>query len=88
MVKAGQKAGFTVAATGEGLTCQWYCKSPTGTSFNQTTWAGAKTDTLTVTTKADDISYNGYLYKCKVTDANGIYTWSEAAELGVGLFRG
>ncbi|MBQ5754275.1 MAG: hypothetical protein IIV90_01270, partial [Oscillospiraceae bacterium] len=88
VVKAGEKASFTVEATGQGLSYQWYYKSPTGTSFKRTTWAGAKTDTLTVTTKPDDISYNGYQYKCKVTDASGNYRWSEAAELGVGLFYG
>ncbi|MBQ5754831.1 MAG: hypothetical protein IIV90_04100, partial [Oscillospiraceae bacterium] len=79
-VTAGEKAKFSVAATGEGLTYQWYYKSPAGSSFNQTTFAGNKTPTLTVTTKT---THNGYQYKCKVTDANGNEKWSSAATLTV-----
>jgi len=79
-VKAGSKAKFSVEATGQGLTYQWYYKSPGGTSFKRTTFSGCKTDTLTVSAKS---THNGYQYKCKITDESGNYRYSTAATLTV-----
>ena len=79
-VTAGEKAKFSVSASGEGLTYQWYYKAPEGTGFKQTTFAGNKTATLTVTTK---MTHDEYQYKCKITDANGSTLWSEPAILTV-----
>ena len=78
-VTAGEKAKFSVAATGDGLTYQWQYKSPSGTSWASTTFSGAKTATLTVTTQE---KYDGYQYRCVITDGTNTVT-SNAATLTV-----
>ena len=78
-VTAGEKAKFSVAATGENLTYQWQYKSPSGTSWASTTFSGNKTATLTVTTQE---KHDGYQYRCKVTDGTTT-VYSNAATLTV-----
>jgi len=79
-VLVGEKAKFSIAASGSGLKYQWQYKTPTGTAWKNTTFTGAKTSTLTVTAKD---YHDGYQYKCKVTDAAGTAVWSKAATLTV-----
>ena len=63
---AGETVSFTVAATGTGLKYQWQYSSDYGKTW--TNKAGSTSATHTVTVKA---SYNGYLYRCKVTNSAG-----------------
>ncbi len=74
----GEAAKFTVAATGAGLTYQWQYNKGDGWATSNAT--GAKTTTLTINTAA---GYNGYKYRCVITDANGTKTYSSAATLKV-----
>ena len=75
----GQKAYFTVTATGTGtLTYQWQY-STNGTTWYDTALTGYNTKTLTVTASA---AVNGRYYRCIVTDSKGSTT-SSAAKLTV-----
>ena len=80
-VTAGTKAKFTVVATGKAtLTYQWqYRTSATGT-WKNSGQAGNKTATLSVATKS---SYNGYQFRCIVTDGNQQETISNTVTLTV-----
>ena len=75
----GTKAKFTVAATGKStLTYQWqYRTSATGT-WRKSGQSGNRTATLTVAMKA---GYDGFQFRCIVTDGNNQQTISEAATL-------
>ena len=64
-VKAGESAAFTVAASGDGLTYLWQWSIDSGTTWQNTS---NKTASYKVTVKQ---IYNGYKYRCVVTDANG-----------------
>ena len=69
-VSAGEAATFTVAASGEELTYQWQYSNDGGSSWHNKT--GATATTYTVTAKT---SYDGMLYRCKVTNGGGsVYT--------------
>ncbi len=74
----GEAAKFTVTATGVGLTYQWQYNKGDGWATSNGT--GSKTATLTINTAA---GYNGYKYRCVITDANGTKTYSSAATLKV-----
>ncbi len=74
----GTAAKFTVKATGIGLSYQWQYNS--GSGWKNSNAAGATTGTLTVSAKT---SYNGWQYRCIITDANGAKTNSDAAALTV-----
>ena len=81
-VRAGEKAKFTVEATGSNISYQWQYKSTKMTDWGTTTFSGNKTKTLTVS--AQD-KHNGYQYRCEVTDGtNTVY--SEPAVLTVSSF--
>jgi uncharacterized repeat protein (TIGR02543 family) len=73
----GKTATFTVTASGEGLSYQWqYSKDGGNNWYNK---SGATSASYTVTAKA---SYDGMLYRCKVTNSIG-KVCSSAAELTV-----
>jgi hypothetical protein len=74
----GTAAKFTVTATGAGLTYQWQYNKGDGWKTSNAT--GSKTNTLTINTAA---AYNGYKYRCVITDANGVKTYSSVATLKV-----
>ncbi|MGN0598696.1 MAG: hypothetical protein ACI4JK_02275, partial [Oscillospiraceae bacterium] len=74
-VAVGEKATFTVAASGEGLTYQWQISTNSGSTWKS---FANTTDTFSITAKA---AYNGYMYRCIVTDANGNSVTSDAAKL-------
>ena len=77
-VTAGEKVVFVAGATGDGLTYQWqYRKSEDGNWMN-TTMSGFNTDTLSVPAL---LSRNGYQYRCRIADANGVCYDTDAATL-------
>ncbi|MBQ9859379.1 MAG: hypothetical protein IJO76_01700 [Clostridia bacterium] len=70
---------FTVTATGNGLTYRWQVKTPSG-SWKNTSLAGCRTRTLSVKALT---KYNGYQYRCIITDENGNKIISKAVKLTV-----
>ena len=68
----GETATFTVTASGTGLKYQWQYSSDYGKTWNDK--PGSTKATHTVTVKA---SYNGMLYRCKVTNSAGTVTSSK-----------
>ena len=76
-VTSGKTAVFTVTASGTGLTYQWqYSKDGGNTWYNK---SGATSASCSVTAKT---SYNGFLYRCKVSNAGGT-VYSNSAKLTV-----
>ena len=70
-VKVGKTVKFTVKATGEKLSYQWYYSKNAGKTWNKITAAAGKKATYSFkATKAK----NGYRYKCVVTNAAGKVT--------------
>ncbi|MBR5429583.1 MAG: leucine-rich repeat protein, partial [Firmicutes bacterium] len=65
---AGDTVKFTVAATGDGLSYQWYFKRAGESSFSKSTVAAATKATFTMT-MAD--KYDGWQYYCVVSDSHG-----------------
>ena len=76
----GTTAKFTVTATGAGLTYQWQHRAPSGTWKNSTA-TGYNTAAMTV--NINKASWNGFQFRCVITDANGVKTVSNAATLKV-----
>ena len=75
-VAAGKTAAFTVTAEGEGLSYQWqYSKNNGDNWYNK---SGATSASYTVTAKA---SYDGFLYRCRVTNSAGAEAISDPAKL-------
>ena len=71
-VKAGKKVSFTVEAAGNGLTYQWYYRTPGSDSWKAVTAASGQTANYTLTAAS---RHNGYLYRCKVSNSAGsVYT--------------
>ncbi len=75
---SGTAAKFTVKATGVGLAYQWQYNS--GDGWKNSGASGATTNTLTINAKA---TYNGWQYRCVVTDSNSNKVISDAAKLTV-----
>ena len=67
-VAEGEKATFTVKATGEALSYQWYYRTSETGEWAEVSAASGKTAKLSVTTKA---RHNGYQYRCVVTNLMG-----------------
>lgn len=80
IVLVGDTAAFTFEVEGEGLTYQWEYSTDNGVSFMNNTQSGNQTDTLTF--KAQDY-HNGYLYRCKITDASGNTVTSDTVILTI-----
>ena len=76
----GETATFSVKAEGEGLTYQWYYSNNGGTFWSKSTATGSSTATLSIAYKA---FRNGQMYKCVVTDANGVVVESAPATMTV-----
>ncbi|MDD3334240.1 MAG: putative Ig domain-containing protein [Eubacteriales bacterium] len=66
-VVVGQQATFTLAATGDGLTYQWYINRNDGLGWQK---SSGKTGT-SQTTAPVTLENNGYQYGCLLTDAHG-----------------
>lgn len=67
-VEFGSSVSFTVTASGEGLSYQWYYKKPKG-KFQKCTEASATSKTLTLSSVSYTLS--GYRYRCVVKNAKG-----------------
>lgn len=75
----GQKAYFSVEAVGEGnLNYQWQWTS--GSSWSDSTKGNPTTPTLKVD---GEMFRNGFKYRCKITDKNGVTKYSDVAVLTV-----
>ncbi len=78
--RVGETATFTVKATGTGLTYQWQYSADGGETWGNASSTGCKTATLSVSAVA---ARDGYLYRCKITDANGTSKTTSSAKLTV-----
>ena len=80
-VFGGSTATFSVKAKGTGtLTYQWQIMMPTGSSWQNTSLGGNRTNTLSFTAQT---SHNGSKFRCIVTDGYGYNTTSDEASLTV-----
>ena len=77
-VEIGTIAQFSVAATGVDLTYQWQYNA--GDGWKKSGATGATTATLSINAKT---AYNGWKYRCIITDANGATTTSSVATLKI-----
>ena len=84
MVKAGTTVNFNIKAQGEGLKYQWQVSSSNGKRWGNTSLAGNKTTTLTLTVLSN---YEGRLFRCIVTDKNGNTVTSNAAKVSLGSLQ-
>lgn len=81
-VTVGETAIFTAEATGDGLTYQWQAKPATASGWNDSSGndESGKTASLSLTAKA---WHDGYMFRCKITDANGAIAYTKIAVLTV-----
>ena len=80
VVAIGHKAQFSTEATGEAVKYQWqYCRPGTDKWMDTSMEGATKATVLIETTAARD----GYLYRCRITDAMGNTSYTEAATLHV-----
>ena len=77
--KAGEKARFTVTASGSGLSYRWQVSKDGGKTWKDCTSSGYNTASMSFTAKA---SYSGWMYRCTVSNENGSVT-SDSAVLTV-----
>lgn len=81
----GDTAKFTVTASGDGLTYQWQYKDPVLKTWEDAAWIeGGNTNTVTIS-PFHFYMFNGTPFRCKITDANGTVTISDAGVL-IGKF--
>ena len=78
VVKIRGKATFTVAASGTGLKYQWQWSADGGK-----TWKNTSTTAASYSVPATASSYNGYKYRCVITDSSGKSVISDEATLYV-----
>ena len=78
-VAEGKTASFSVEAEGTNLSYQWYYRKSSSDEWHVSSASSAKTAILKVTAKA---AYNGYQYRCGVSNKNGT-TYTNAAKLTV-----
>lgn len=77
---ANLMVNLEVTATGQGLTYKWIYSVDGGSSWMNSTSSGSTRRVLTISAK----NYmDGYLYKCEVTNSEGIKLTSEQAKLKV-----
>ena len=74
----GQKVTFTVKASGNGLKFQWYFKKD-----NADTWSEWKGHTTAKTTAAANVTWDGMLVRCMVTDSAGNSVYSRSAKVRI-----
>ena len=78
-VTAGSRATFSVAATGNDLTYQWYYLKPGAAD-----WSPVITNGTSATYRLTAMArHNGYIYKCRVSSGSE-YAESDTALLTVG----
>lgn len=76
----GTTVNMKVTASGDELTYLWKISSDGGKSWRSTSLTGYTTDTLVIPAT---ITRDGFMYKCIITDKNGIVIESDAATLRV-----
>ena len=75
----GQRATFSVKATGENLRYQWYIDRNNGNGWRKIDGATGSEYTTSVT----EVKNDGFIYYCRVSDASGTYVDSNTAVLKV-----
>lgn len=80
-IDAGEKATFSVTATGNDLKYCWQVDYGSGRGFENAYGYGS--DTATFTTYSTDKAFNGYKYRCIITDGSGNTLTSEEVLLTV-----
>ncbi|MCR5837300.1 MAG: hypothetical protein K6G88_12420 [Lachnospiraceae bacterium] len=80
-VKAGNSASFTVEAEGPGITYQWQYCTASGSTWKNLSGAASQGATYTIT-KATS-TFNGYKYRCVITDKTGQSVTSNPAVVTV-----
>jgi hypothetical protein len=83
-VMPGEKATFSVTATGSGLSYQWQYSWNNGATWGNMGSAVPKTATLQLTTQT---SYDGIMYRCAVTDSTGMTVYSDGAKLNIDVVK-
>lgn len=76
--KVGDTATFTIVASGDNLTYQWYYSNTQGTKWARSGQTGSTTASLQVPVNKARI---GQLYRCVVTDAEGNTLTSDVAAI-------
>ena len=79
-VRAGQTATFTVGVKADGLHCQWQVREAPGEDWRNSRSPGCKGTSLEVDGR---IEYNGFQFRCIVSDKYGTSVTSKAASLYV-----
>lgn len=79
-IKAGNKAKFTVTATGYDKTYQWQYRTSASGKWKNVTADGNKTNTIKISATR---SRNGYQYRCKISDDAGNVIYTKAATLRI-----
>ena len=69
--KAGETVRFSIKATGQDLSYQWYYRQPDASSWTAVSAASGKTANYSFTAAA---RHNGYRYKCVVSNSAGSTT--------------
>lgn len=77
---AGNSVSFSAKASGTGLKYQWQYSADGGSTWKASTASSAAKPTLTITAKS---AFDGRLYRCVVTDKNGVTDTSREASLTV-----
>ena len=78
--KVGETAKFTAKATGASLKYQWYYSNDGGKTWKKSQAVGSRQETLNIDVKK---GYDGLLYRCVITDANGNTMTTNGAKLTV-----
>ena len=78
-VNIGAKVTFSVTATGDNLTYKWQVAYGSDKEFGDA--YGNGNGTATFTTDGTDKDFNGYRYRCIITDENGNSVTSDVATL-------
>lgn len=76
--KIGDSATFTVLASGDGLSYQWYYSKNNGLTWSKSSFTGNNTETLTIPLISARI---GQLYQCIITDQYGKSLTSDSVQM-------
>jgi len=81
-VNSGTSVSITVRASGGTgtLSYQWQQRTGSGEGWSLSKFSGNKTNTLSFTAASD---YNGYQFRCWITDSAGLEIFSDIATLSV-----
>ena len=77
-VAAGSSATFSVTAKGTDLKYQWQWKSPSQSTWTNSTASGATTASLNINMTA---ATDGRQYRCQITDGSGNVVYSDVASV-------